>query len=345
MQIADRDARHADELKVQIGELQKAIEQISQQISVQQNVVSDDEQTQLLDDMKDIQLASVHLQRRATLHLEYLTSQSDNTTTNVPAIGNEQPAMSEGELGAQPHTLPMVREDDGNGDGHSQVTPLLTRSAISNITDGHAHPKSLGSLSSPSGTRYNPAMDPLTPPTSEPQGGVRGDLHMSLNIGLPSPQSSIHTTGTVHLTSEDFEENISALLLSASAQHMGSRRPFSEELVIHIADMLAAVGKKRWSERPRTYLALRLINEVKIMDNVILEGFKDIDFPYTDVTLPPCIKQIGAQREFLYHQRYVLSERSADLVRGGRHRHLGKSITEQVVERSNRRRQKCRYHV
>jgi hypothetical protein len=329
MQIADRDARHADELKVQIGELQKAIEQISQQISVQQDVVNDDvvnddEQTQLLDDMKDIQLASVHLQRRATLHLEYLTSQSDSITTNGSAGGIEQLIVSEGELCSQPRALPSIREDDGNDDGPSQVTPLLTRRTKSNVTDDHAHPKPLGNLTLLPEKRYNSAMNPLTPLTLEPQDGVRSELHKSLNIGLPSPQSSIHTTGTVHLSSEDFEENISALLLSASAQHMGSRKPFSEELVVHIADMLAAVGKQRWSERPRTYLVLRLINEVKMMDNVILEGFKDIDFPYTDVTLPPCIRQIGAQREFLHNQRYVLSERSADLVRGGRHRHLGK---------------------
>jgi hypothetical protein len=45
MQIAERDARHAMELMNQIGELQKAIEHMSQQINMQQAAPGDEENT------------------------------------------------------------------------------------------------------------------------------------------------------------------------------------------------------------------------------------------------------------------------------------------------------------
>jgi hypothetical protein len=90
--------------------------------------------------------------------------------------------------------------------------------------------------------------------------------------------------------------------------------------------MLDAVEKKIWSERPRTYLVLRLVNHVRAMETFILEGFegfKDIDLPYSESALPNCVNSAGARHDFLHQQRYVLSAKSADLVRsGGRHRHL-----------------------
>jgi hypothetical protein len=45
MQIAERDARHAMELMNQIGELQKAIEHMSQQINMRQAAPGDEENT------------------------------------------------------------------------------------------------------------------------------------------------------------------------------------------------------------------------------------------------------------------------------------------------------------
>jgi hypothetical protein len=35
------------------------------------------------------------------------------------------------------------------------------------------------------------------------------------------------------------------------------------------------------------------------MDDIILHGYKDIDFPYTDATVPQSIKEVGAERVFL----------------------------------------------
>jgi hypothetical protein len=143
---------------------------------------------------------------------------------------------------------------------------------------------------------------------------------------FPPPFGLVPEVVPFSLTAQEFEEKLSSLLASASEHHMGSSKPFSEDIIIHVSALLIAVGKNTWGERPRTYLVLRLINEVKVMDDFVLNGYKDIDFPYTESTMPECIKQLGTQQNFHHVQRYVLSEKSADLVQGGRHRHLGEII-------------------
>jgi hypothetical protein len=177
---------------------------------------------------------------------------------------------------------------------------------------------------------------PLTPNDSYEPSQVSAEItsgsfyehEFETPFASPSPSfpNTLSTGNITSITAQEFEDMFSTALTSASVQHMGTSKPFSDDFVVRIAELLAAVGKQRWSERPRTYLVLRLIDEVKVMDDLILNGFKDIDFPYTELTIPECIKENGVQRNFLQKQRYVLSERSADLVRGGRHRHLGKHV-------------------
>jgi hypothetical protein len=67
-----------------------------------------------------------------------------------------------------------------------------------------------------------------------------------------------------------------------------------------------------------------MINEVRAMNMLIVEGFKDIHFPFTEVDLTSSLKSAASRQSFLRQQRYVLSSRSVDLVQGGRHHHLGK---------------------
>jgi hypothetical protein len=126
------------------------------------------------------------------------------------------------------------------------------------------------------------------------------------------------------LSAEKFEEELSLMLKIASSQRMGIDKPFSDDVILRIGDMLCSMGKQAWGERPRTYLVLRLINEVRAMETFVFEGFKDIDFPFTEKTIPECIRSTSSRHNFLQKQRYVLSSRSVDLVQGGRHHHLGK---------------------
>jgi hypothetical protein len=99
------------------------------------------------------------------------------------------------------------------------------------------------------------------------------------------------------ISAQDFEDQLSVLLASATSEQMGTSNPFSDDLISQVANKLDAVGKKTWSERPRTYLVLRLVDHVRVMETFISEGFKDIDFPYTEATLPNCVNAAGARYE------------------------------------------------
>jgi hypothetical protein len=246
MQIAERDARHATDLKAQINELQKAIAHISRQITIRQVVPGDEEQTQILDEMEGMHDTARSLQRRATMHLDYLTSLTEDNNAELYARSTPQPPVGEDEF---PNTQPS--------------------------------------------------------------------LAAGAEIREATPDSGLA------ISAQDFEDQLSVLLASAASEQMGTSKPFSDDLISQVANKLDAVGKKTWSERPRTYLVLRLVDHVRVMETFIFEGFKDIDFPYTEATLPNCVNAAGARHEFLHQQRHVLSPKSADLVRGGgRHRHL-----------------------
>jgi hypothetical protein len=305
MQIAERDARNATELKAQIGELQKAIEAMSRQINIRQVTPGDEEQTRLLDDMKDMQFASVSLQRRATLRLDFLTALSEETRTRELSRSERLIGPTKGTV-PEPRPLLVVNEDE-DVDVSTTPSDLLDSR---HITQLHPTPSktSVASLSIRSTSSTDRTLE-------QSQG--------ALSAGETLPGGVTPRKGMSSLSSQEFEASVSSLLSSAPGQEMGAKKPYSEKLITMIAELLTSVGKPSWSKRPRTYLVLRLINEVTCMDDIILDGFKDIDFPYTDATVPQSIKEVGAERVFLQAQRCVLSEKSADLVRGGRHRHLG----------------------
>lgn len=324
MKIADRDTRHAAELKVQIDQLQKAIEQISQHIAVRQQVPEDDEeeQTQIVGDMKEIKQASLHLQRRATMRLEYLTSLSEITGMPKSRITEDTASLNVGQSTLQLPILKPVLEDD-------EGTPSVT-------IPGSPVPSSPYSPETGDAIMNNLLTRPMSALRIRHES--TGSNFASLSEGTLEPRlalnwdSGVESVSFTNASSQDassispqqFEESIANLFSKASVQDMGIKRPYSDDLVVRVTELLSAVGKDRWSARPRTYLVLRLIDEIRLMDELILDGFKDIDFPYTDASLPPSITKNGVQREFLRAQRYVLSERLADLVRGGKHHYFGK---------------------
>ena len=86
--------------------------------------------------------------------------------------------------------------------------------------------------------------------------------------------------------------------------------------------LLTQVGKPQWSYRPRTYAVLRMIDRIDLFDTFILEGLKDIAFPYTDSRLPTSLSPT-AKAKFLQAQNLVLTKASDLEKSDGRHRHLG----------------------
>ena len=117
---------------------------------------------------------------------------------------------------------------------------------------------------------------------------------------------------------------MSTMVAMAQSEKKDPSKRFKEEDFLKIKGLLEQVGKPRWSERPRTYLVLWLIDEVQAMDGFVLEGLKDIHMPYTEERLPRCLVSPGSRHAFLDKQLLVLSSRGADLVSRGPHRHLSK---------------------
>jgi hypothetical protein len=126
------------------------------------------------------------------------------------------------------------------------------------------------------------------------------------------------------LSPERFEEKMTASVSEAVERKSRPDKPFDDSDVDKVRDLLLRIGKPKWADRPRTYLILRLIDEVGVMDSFVLEGRKDIHFPYTVMNLPDCLSD-QARRAFLQQQKLVLSQRHLDIVKGGRHRHFGAS--------------------
>lgn len=142
---------------------------------------------------------------------------------------------------------------------------------------------------------------------------------------LEGPRSARETLDSKSpITSVDFDDSITSTIAAAEQEKRDSSKPFKENLFSVIRDLLNRVGKHRWSERPRTYLVLRMIDQIQAMDGFVLEGLRDIHIPYTEERLPGCLASPSSRYAFLENQSLVMSSRAADLVCRGPHRHLSK---------------------
>jgi hypothetical protein len=261
--------------------------------------------------MQDIQIKSGTIQRRATLRLEQLTSLVEKTKLTTPLARKAQPPVPPRKRVVAERLAPAQEEDEGSA--------ILTLAS-----SGGAYQPSQGIPSSRPSVRSKDLNTPPQTPLSTPQklrASQAGDLPTSPMSRKVSSEAT--ATPITTLSVEKFEEEITLLLSSAHAQRMGVEKPFSDDVILRVGGMLSSMEKHTWSERPRTYLVLRLINEVRTMDTFVFEGFKDIDFLFTEKTIPKCIRSTSSRHYFLQKQRYVMSSRSVDLVQGGRHHHLG----------------------
>jgi len=115
----------------------------------------------------------------------------------------------------------------------------------------------------------------------------------------------------------DFEKAMAVLFCPSEAN--GSQLADSDFDMM--SRLLTQVGKPQWSYRPRTYAVLRMIDRIDLFDAFILEGLKDIAFPYTDSRLPNLLNPT-AKAKFLQAQNLVLTKASDLEKNDGRHRHL-----------------------
>ena len=124
--------------------------------------------------------------------------------------------------------------------------------------------------------------------------------------------------GNSTLPIADFERAMAALFRPPEAK----QSQFADSDISMISRLLTQVGKPQWSYRPRTYAVLRIIDRIDLFDAFILEGLKDIAFPYTNSRLPASLSPT-AKAKFLEAQNLVLTKASDLEKSNGQHRHLG----------------------
>ncbi|KAL9037338.1 MAG: hypothetical protein Q9180_003775 [Flavoplaca navasiana] len=86
-----------------------------------------------------------------------------------------------------------------------------------------------------------------------------------------------------------------------------------------LTHLQAAHHSHGWSDRPRTYTVLRNIKRLDLFQSFIDLGLNDIAFPYTIEKIPELLHEDGLRREFLRHQKYVLT--TASHLEDGQHAH------------------------
>jgi tetratricopeptide (TPR) repeat protein len=99
------------------------------------------------------------------------------------------------------------------------------------------------------------------------------------------------------------------------------RESYTDPEICEIS-LLLEHSNPQWSKMPRTYVVLRTIGFLEILDDLIDAGFSDYWFPVTEQNLPDCLRP-SVRAAFVSAQSLVLT-RSIDLERGehGQHCHF-----------------------
>jgi len=87
----------------------------------------------------------------------------------------------------------------------------------------------------------------------------------------------------------------------------GSSRMYTDSDFQQISSLLRDAGRLDWSNVPRIYTILRLINHLERLDSFIELGITDIWLPFTEKTLPESLKP-SIRANFLRSQAVVLTK-------------------------------------
>lgn len=98
--------------------------------------------------------------------------------------------------------------------------------------------------------------------------------------------------------------------------------PLDESIFDKIRDLLDLVGKPEWSQRPRTYAVLLMIDRLDVLDAFVEGGLFDIEFPYHKNRLPIPLDQ-KSRDQFVSIQSLVLTKSTELEI--GKHRHFSKN--------------------
>ncbi|KAF2500785.1 kinase-like protein [Lophium mytilinum] len=151
-----------------------------------------------------------------------------------------------------------------------------------------------------------------------PQGtGFRAPYTASNANEISSIPDIVFPLSIIQSTTEVAQGRLGALF----QQGTGRRAPYTDSEIYEISSILKMVNP-RWSTIPRTYIVLRTINCLDILDSFVDLGFSDYWFPVTERSLPHCLRP-SYRSKFVDAQDLVLTK-SIDLEKGqmGQHCHF-----------------------
>ncbi|MCJ1312997.1 hypothetical protein MMC25_006673 [Agyrium rufum] len=85
------------------------------------------------------------------------------------------------------------------------------------------------------------------------------------------PSIGKDTAESKSISFAEFNHAMTVEVASAEARKKDSKKPFKEVDFTNISRLLRQIGKSQWSERPRTYLVLRLIDQVQALNGFVVE--------------------------------------------------------------------------
>lgn len=84
-------------------------------------------------------------------------------------------------------------------------------------------------------------------------------------------------------------------------------KSFSDQTILDIGETLGLLGRLSWSQVPRLYTVLRVINQLHLLDRFLAEGMNDLWFPFTHNRLPQDLAP-SIRSKFLESQSVVFTK-------------------------------------
>ena len=103
-----------------------------------------------------------------------------------------------------------------------------------------------------------------------------------------------------------------------------ARTVYSDGEVQKISELLANSNRHAWSQVPRLYIILRVINQLPYLDAMIDQGYTDVWFPFNNFSVPSNLHS-SCQEKFLEAQSLVLTK-AVNMENSGlkKHAHFGR---------------------
>jgi tetratricopeptide (TPR) repeat protein len=138
---------------------------------------------------------------------------------------------------------------------------------------------------------------------------TRASKELLQNIILAKAQSAQMTTLT---------DTVSRRLSDFFADSGPRQTAYTDSEIQQVSRLLSQINLK-WSKVPRTYMVLRTIGCLDVLDTFIDLGVSDHWFPFTVQSLPPCLRP--SQRSQFVDAQHLVMTQSMDLEKGEKGRH------------------------